>query len=133
MKRSPLPGDYFKIDIPGPGPATGDGYDWVRIEAVEEINNPEVESVLVRVRPASNPQNANPDVAHFFSEEATSNFVVQRTGTRVTAEVHGRNEKPNTAAEALVDKVRNTAVAAGAMTAFSKLQWKNLVNGLVAL
>src|SRR5688572_15813579 len=32
-------GNYFRIDIPGPGPATGDGYDWVRVEAVEETGD----------------------------------------------------------------------------------------------
>jgi hypothetical protein len=47
--------------------------------------------------------------------------------------VYGRNEKPNLDTEKLADKLRNAAVAAGAITAFSKLQWKSLVNGLVAL
>jgi hypothetical protein len=70
-------------------------------------------------------------VAHFFTEEATSNFMVKRVGNKVSAEVHGRNEKPNTEAEKLVDKARNTAVATGAVTGFAKLQWKSLVNGLI--
>lgn len=129
--RDPLPGDHFKIDIPGPGSQTGDGFDWVRIEAVEEAGDAHTDCVLIRVRPATNPHNENPDVAHFFSGEATSNFVVKRVGTLVSAGVHGRNEKPNLAAEAIVDKLRNSAVATGAVTAFSKLQWKALVNGLV--
>ncbi len=30
--------DYFKIDIPGPRSAAGDGYDWVKVEAIEEQN-----------------------------------------------------------------------------------------------
>lgn len=127
VQRMPVPGDHFKIDIPGPGPRTGEGFDWVRVEAVET----EPDSTLIRVRPATSPLNQNKDVAHFFSDEATSNFVVQRNGTTVSAEVHGRNEKPNFAAEKMVDKARNTAVATGAVTAFSKLQWKSLVNGLV--
>src|SRR4051794_30396799 len=50
-------GDYFKIDIPGPGTKSGDGYDWVRIEAIEDHSNvsAEKESFGIRVRPASNP------------------------------------------------------------------------------
>jgi hypothetical protein len=132
VNRDPLTGDHFKIDIPGPGPKTGDGYDWVRIESVQEMREPQMEALTIRVRPATNPQNQRQDVAHFFSEEATSNFVVQRHGTLVSAEVHGRNEKPNTAAETLVDKARNATVATGAISAFSKLQWKALVNGLVS-
>lgn len=131
VSRPPLAGDHFKIDIPGPGSSTGDGFDWVRVEAVEEQEEEGSSSILIRVRPATNPQNNKQDVAHFFSEEATSNFVVKKEGNRVSASVYGRNEKPNTHAEAVGDKLRNTAVASGAVTAFSKLQWKALVNGLV--
>ena len=124
-------GDHFKIDIPGPGPATGDGFDWVKVEAIEEKEEGDERSIVVRVRPATNPNNDNKDVAHFFSEEATSCFVVKRTGNTVTAAVYGRNEKPNTSAETLADKTRNTAIASGAISGFSKVQWKSLVNGLI--
>lgn len=123
--------DHFKIDIPGPGPATGDGFDWVKVEAIEEKEDEDGQSTTIRVRPATNPNNVKKDVAHFFSEEATSCFVVRRQGTTVIAAVYGRNEKPNTHSEKLADKARNVAVASGAITGFSKLQWKSLVNGLV--
>ena len=123
--------DHFKIDIPGPGPETGEGYDWVRVEAIEQEEGEEYEMAAIRVRPASNPRNDRSDIAHFFTDEASSCFLVKREKNKVTAGVYGRNEKPNTAAETLVDKARNTAVAAGAMTGFSKLQWKSLVNGLM--
>ncbi|HEY0057857.1 MAG TPA: hypothetical protein VGB56_01915 [Flavisolibacter sp.] len=131
VERAPEVGDHFKIDIPGPGPLTGDGFDWVKIEAIEEEGDGEEERAAIRVRPATNPQNQQSDVAHFFSDEATSNFIVQRRGLEVIAAVLGRNEKPNTGAEKIIDKARNTAVATGAVTAFSKLQWKSLVNGLL--
>ncbi|OLY93455.1 hypothetical protein SAMN05444008_10821 [Cnuella takakiae] len=131
VQREPLAGDHFKIDIPGPGTQTGDGFDWVRIEAVETVHEPHSDCMLIRVRPATNPNNEKQDVAHFFSEEATSNFVVKREGATVSAAVHGRNEKPNVEAEAVVDKLRNSAVATGAVAAFSKLQWKALVSGMV--
>lgn len=130
-ERNPQQGDHFKIDIPGPGTITGEGFDWVQIEAIEETNNADEDCLLVQVRPATNPQNERSDVAHFFADTATSNFVVKRSGNIVSAAVHGRNEKPNTATETLIDKARNAAVATGAVTAFSKLQWKALVNGLV--
>jgi len=133
VQRTAQKGDYFKIDIPGPGSGTGNGYDWVQIEAIEKVQSPEEESLLIRVRPASNPQNERRDTAHFFTEEATSNFVIRRQGLKVKAEVHGRNEKPNIKAETIVDKARNAAIATGAITAFSKLQWKSLVNGLVKI
>jgi hypothetical protein len=131
VDRAVQQGDHFKIDIPGPGPITGEGYDWVKVETIEEQDTPEMEEVAVQVRPATNPNNDMPDVAHFFSEEASSCFIVRREGNSVTAAVHGRNEKPNTQAEKLVDKARNAAVATGAVTAFSKLQWKSLVTGLL--
>jgi len=127
INRSPQKGDHFKIDIPGPGTVTGDGHDWVQVEAIEENEN----SIGIRVRPVTNPTNERKDVAHFFSEEATSSFIVKRDGKKITAGVYGRNEKPNTNTENLKDKIRNTAMAAGAISGFSKLQWKSLVNGLV--
>lgn len=133
VQRTAQQGDHFKIDIPGPGSVSGDGYDWVQIETIEKVENPEEESLLIRVRPATNPNNERKDTAHFFTDEATSNFVIKRQGLKVKAEVHGRNEKPNVQAEKVVDKARNAAVATGAIAALSKLQWQSLVNGLVKL
>ena len=129
VQRPVQPGDHFRIDIPGPGPVTGDGFDWVQVEAVEEGED----LVAIRVRPATNPNNSRQDVAHFFSDDATSSFMVKKEGNQILAAVLGRNEKPNTTAEKLVDKARNTAVASGAITGFAKLQWKSLVKGIVKI
>jgi len=128
----PEKGNYFQIDLPAPGTITGDGFDWVQVESVEETNDNNNEEVIaIRVRPASNPAKTNEDVAHFFTDEATSSFIVSRKGKTVTAEVHGRNEKANTEAESIIDKTRNALVAAGAKAGISSIQWKNLVNGLI--
>jgi len=127
VHRPPQQGDHFKIDVPGPGTITGEGHDWVQIEAIEE----DKESIGIRVRPATNPTNERRDVAHFFSEDATSSFIIKREGNKITAGVYGRNEKPNTNTETLKDKIRNAAMATGAISGFSKLQWKSLVNGLI--
>lgn len=127
VDRPAKKGDHFKINIPGPGPDTGQGYDWVRIEAVEQDDM----QTAIRVRPATNPLTDDPDIAHFFSDSATSSFIVRRENCRVTAGVYGRNEKPNVDTHNLHDKIRNTAVATGAAGGLAKLQWKNLVNGLV--
>src|ERR1700759_2152954 len=32
VSRIASEGDYIRIDVPGPGPAEGDGYDWVIVE-----------------------------------------------------------------------------------------------------
>lgn len=132
VERAPQRGDYFKIDIPAPGIKTGEGYDWVQVEEIVEENKEAEEWCSIRVRPASSPVNANPDVAHFYTGEATSNFIVKRRGLTVTAGVYGRNEKPNVEeANSFLDKLRNVFVGTGGVTVFSKLQWKALVDGLL--
>src|SRR4051812_40042623 len=127
LEREAKTGDHFKIDIPGPGSITGDGDDWVRIEKVESSED----LAAIIVRPATNPKNERKDIAHFFSDEATSSFIVKREGCKITAGVYSRNEKPNTKTEKVADSIRNTVVATSAVSGFSKLQWKSLVTGLV--
>ena len=125
-------GFHFRIDIPGPGSTTGEGYDWVKIEKIKEVENGDEKIVSIQVRPATNPLNEKKDVAHFFSEEATSSFMITLKGKKVKAGIYGRNEKPNTGADSLPDKARNAAIATGAMGGLAKLQWKSLVNGLLS-
>lgn len=115
--------DHFKIKLPGPGEV----YDWVQVESIEEKDN----TLSLRVRPCSDPGNKKGGVAHFFNDAASSTFVVKRMDKKITAAVHGRNEKSNTETGAVADKIRNTAVAIGAISGFAKFQWKSLVNGLV--
>ena len=122
-------GDHFRIDIPAPGPVTGEGHDWVQVQKIRDTEN----EFTILVRPATNPLNDDPDIAHFFSEDSSSSFSVKREGNRIIAGVYGRNEKPNVDAERVVDKIRNAAVAAGAISGFAKIQWKSLVNALVNL
>ena len=132
VNRTVQQGDFFKIDVPGPGPVAGDGYDWVQVEALEEVSEEDVESVGIRVRPTLSPLNNSQDVAHFYSPESTSSFTVTREGTKVTAGIYDRNTKPNKTADTLADKARDVIVGAGAVTAFSKVQWKWLVEGLLS-
>jgi hypothetical protein len=131
VKRDPQKGDHLKIDIPGPGSMSGEGFDWVQIEAIEKDHDENTQCTAIRVRPATSPLNEKEDVAHFFSDDTTSTFMVRQEGKKVIAGVYGRNEKPNTNTETTIDKIRNTAIATGAITGFSKIQWKSLVNGLV--
>ena len=134
IARPAQEGDHFQINIPGPGSNTGEGYDWVQIQTIKEESAPEkdLEFIAITVRPATNPKNDKRDVAHFFKDDASSTFLVQREGLEVSAEVHGRNEQPNTDAENIVDKARNFIVATGALLGLSDLQWKSLVKGLIA-
>lgn len=131
LKRKAAKGDYFEIDIPGPGSEAGEGKDFVQIEDIAEVNNATEQSLIIKVRPSQNPKNDSNDTAHFFSESATSSFVVKKEGYKITAGVYGRNEKPNFEASSTVDKIRNTIVATGAVLGLSKLQWKSLVSGIL--
>lgn len=137
VNRTVQLGDHFKISIPAPDVVkktnAGEGNDWVVVEAIEDKSNntEKTESFAIRVRPTENPNVPDAEVAHFFKDDATSSFGVERNRNKVTTHVHGRNEKPNTTSDSLLDKARNALVALGAMAGLSNPQWKSLVKGLL--
>jgi len=131
-KREARSGDFIRIDIPGPGPISGDGFDWVHVESVEFTeDNSNAECIAMQVRPCQNPFGQKADVAHFLKKEATSTFVVRRNGLHVCAEEHGRNEMANISSEKILDDARNFIVGIAAKLGFSYPQWKMLVKGLL--
>ncbi len=132
VQRDVQKGDFLRIDIPGPGSKEGDGYDWVNVEDLKEFSENNSHSVGFRVRPSANPQNSNSrDTAHFYDSSATSNFIVQRIGNKVTALVIDKNLKPNTDTESITGKLRDAAIGTTALLGVSKIQWQNLVDGIV--
>ena len=134
VDRAPQTGDYFRISVPAPGPGAGDGFDWVRVELMENNRGSSNENEIfgIRVRPSESPiPNGETSVAHFFKDDATSTFIVERDGRNVKAAVHGRNELPNTTADKPMDKARNAIVGIGAMLGLSNPQWKSLVKGIL--
>ncbi|HET9747564.1 MAG TPA: hypothetical protein VFP97_17730, partial [Chitinophagaceae bacterium] len=131
VSREVKKGDYLRVDIPGPGSKEGDGYDWVFVEEVNEINNGSIQSVGFRVRPDKNPFGDKNETAHFYSKEATSSFIIIRENAKVISWIVDRNLLPNTESESLVDKVRDVAVGISAIAGFSKVQWQGLADGLV--
>lgn len=133
VDRMASPGDYIRINVPGPGNAEGDGFDWVMVEDIrEQIYVPDNSfSFIMRVRPAARPGQPRQRVSHFFKRYATSSFMVELKGREVKAGVYGRNEVPNTGARLLWDKIRNFFTAIGAMLGYSHFQWKKLVNGIL--
>jgi hypothetical protein len=126
-------GDYVRIDIPGPATSEGRGYDWVRIEKIEQPSIIEPGAIsLMQVRPCANPQVKDATVtAHFLQEHATSTFIIEWGDKKVSATVYRRNEVPNTEHPGVADKVRNTVVGALGAIGLSKIQWKALVQGLL--
>jgi hypothetical protein len=131
VDRLPAKGDYFRIDIAGPGSKAGEGYDWARVEEVGEVNENDVDSIAIRVRPAANPQTPDPNVAHFLSKKSTSTFVITREGNKVTASIYDRNIEANEETKEALDKVRNAVVGLSAKHGFSKLQWQALADAFV--
>jgi len=132
VNRKPIRGDHIRIDLPAPKTDEGDGFEWVMIEQVDDQSGSSNEEYLsIKVHPADNPLNNKEAVAHFFEPETSSTFVVKRNKSTIQAEVHGRNEMPNTHTDSVWGRIRNMIVAAGAMLGVSKLQWKSLVEGLI--
>ena len=131
VAREVKKGDYLRINIPGPGSKEGDGYDWVLVEELKEINNGSLQSVGFRVRPNENPFSEKNETAHFYSKEATSSFIVTRENANVFSWIVDRNLLPNTESESLVDKVRDVVVGVSAIAGFSKVQWQGLADGLI--
>lgn len=131
VHRKATDGDRIKIDIPGPGTKTGNGFDWVTIEEIKSEIIGDAEVLSITARPSDNPLNSSTDTAHFLNDKATSTFQVKRVGKIIFAEEHGRNEVPNTETDHPLDNVRNTFVGWGAKIGFSYPQWKALVRGLL--
>jgi hypothetical protein len=126
-------GDHFYINLPAPGSIAGGGLEWVRIEEVidAEDANAESEYITMTVRPVANPRTNEGSIAHFFSHDSTSTFIVERYLNHVSAAVHGRNEVPNNSDVNIYDTVRNTIIALSARIGLSGPQWKKLVIGLL--
>ncbi len=126
-------GNYFRIEMPAvPGNPDGKGFDWVKVERIEEEKTDNFEWTAIRVRPAQSPnQQQSSATAHFFTEEASSSFCIQRKLNTVTASVFGRNEKPNVETRSLLSRIRNALIAIAAIFGMSKTQWSGLVKGIL--
>lgn len=132
LDRSARDGDFIRIDLPGPGPASGGGYDWVKVEDIGgEITGPFNERFAMRVRSCAMPGGASDVPAHFFDEQATSTFMLEMKGRILTASYHGRNEIINTKKDNPLEKARNLLVGAGGLAGMSELQWQGLIKGFL--
>jgi hypothetical protein len=133
VSRKVNKGDYLRINIPGPGNKEGDGYDWVVVEDLKEINKEDFQSAGFRVRPTENPFGKKNETAHFYSNETTSSFIIIRENVTVVSWIVDRNMKPNTESESVVDKVRDVMVGVSGIAGFSKVQWQGLADGLLEI
>lgn len=130
IEQNPREGDFIKIDIPGPGTVSGEGYDWVRVTELED--RPMDGFVQLTVQPCAAPMSTEDlEASHFFRAFASSSFVVKKEGLSVRVFYYGRNEEVNLENERFIDNVRNGLVGIGAKMGFSYPQWKALVSGLL--
>ena len=125
--------DYLKIDIPGPGPTLGEGYDWVKVAQIEYYSEPPTgtEGVGMKLVPCEDPIKNSNEVAHFFTSEASSTFIIKRKGNQVTSYYYGRNETPNVHTSSTADNIRNAIVSSGALASLSEAQWLALIKGFL--
>jgi hypothetical protein len=128
----PKVGQLIRIRLPGPRNRQGDGYDWVRIEETENVRHLITDEEIYGfcVRPVQAPNKAEAGVAHFYTTDASSSFLVIRSVLVVYALERGRNEVPNFSS-GIIAGIRRRCIALAAMTGLAKPQWKGLMNDLL--
>lgn len=131
--KVPEVGNLIRIDLPGPGNPSGEGYDWVRIEAFDEEQEVDKDQEIysMQIRPTHNPIHPKEESAHFYTDDTTGSFLITRFGNKVTAAEKGRNEVVNNGTDSFITNVRNTVVVFSAMLGFSLFQWQKFVDGLL--
>ncbi|AHM59509.1 hypothetical protein D770_06230 [Flammeovirgaceae bacterium 311] len=128
VKESGIPqvGDFLFIDLPGPSPDT-----WVEVIDVNEG----ADWAEFTVRPSHDPKDTGkPErkVEHFFADEATSTFRVERKGNIISAcEIGMKEGINNRGKEAGGREIVNTLIAVGGWILFQEIQWRKLTEYLV--
>lgn len=112
-------GDFIKIKLP----ATGK-YDWVKITEIHDAPD----EVVITVRPSIDPTKEDSDekiISHFFTEDATNNFCLQRKDKTLSCYVIGLHEKTNYEnTENILETARNFATSnLGHYLGFQKMEW----------
>ncbi|TDQ80014.1 hypothetical protein [Sphingobacterium yanglingense] len=133
LKRSVQKGDYIRIDIPGPGLPSANGYDWVQVEAIREEFKEGTRRFSLTLRPSPDPSGDNTDTAHFFKQISSSSILLEQKENHLALHYAGRNEVVNTSNSAILDNLRNFMVGLGAKMGASFPQWRALIEGLANL
>lgn len=123
--------DYIRLDIPGPGRPSSQGYDWVNVVNITRDIKDELKVFAMTLKPCPDPQqHEHRDTAHFFEGVSSSTFVLEQRRNSILIQYAGRNEILNLANENLTDTIRNFWVGLAAKIGASYPQWKSLVKGL---
>ena len=131
VHRKTQKGDYIKINIPGPKNFLGDGFDWVNVIEIDAKNYDNDQRLLMKCVPCANPETQSNETAHFYTDQASSSFLVTRNNLKLTAEIHGRNEVWNINSGTVINRIRNGLIAGAAVIGIAKIQWKLLANKLI--
>ncbi|PZF71284.1 hypothetical protein [Taibaiella soli] len=133
VHRLATEGDKIKIDIPGPGNAVGEGFDWVTVTKIRYMGDAETaeEQIGMSLQTMSALEGNTNKAAHFFKSGASSTFIIKREGLKVTASYFGRNEVPNIQTGDVVNNIRNAVIAVGAIAGLSELQWHSLIKSFL--
>ena len=101
-------GDFVRVTLTGTGKS-----DWVKIVRIDEA----ADEMILTLQPSYNPLEKEADenvTSHFFTDESTNNFCLQRKDSTVIFYVVGVDEKPNTRdTKNIIETVRNAATERG--------------------
>jgi hypothetical protein len=125
VNRRARKGDHIRIDLPESFDTAG-GFDWVTIEAIEYDDYPDLmtETFAMRLRPSIHPQDKKGhEVLDSSGTEATSTFVIERRGKRLSATYHGRNEAD--------DSHSDVIISTSSWLGLSDIQCAALIKGFV--
>lgn len=117
--------DLIKIKMPAPENKLGNGFDWVAVNKIENIEEREVKVFLLQMRPHSCAESANGNIAHFYTQEASNTFILAKKNKIIQFSIHGRNEVANTNRVGFLHSLRNFFVAGGGIFGGSKVQWQD--------
>lgn len=131
IDRHPRVGDFIRIDIPGPGNVGSKGFDWVRIDEITLTTNNEKERHLITCRPSASPKGDPKTIEHFYSDSATSTFIIEKGIDYIKVGIYGRNEMLNKKNVGILNTIRNFLVTFGGFLKLTKIQWKALADGML--
>jgi len=121
--EKPKIGDFIRILLPLPVPE-----NWVKVTDVQE----HATAAEFTVHPSKDPQESDEDVEHFFVDEASSTFKVERKENTIYAYEIGKDEGINNRGEEAGDRgLLNTILSEGGWLAFQEMQWEKLTKYLV--
>lgn len=130
VHRLPSIGDYIKILLTEIKTPNKDSYQWVRIDMIDKTNP---NSIMIQCRPSKLPgdQFAG-NTVHFHSAGTTSTFIISKGDDYIKMAIYGRNEKPNQNTD-IISSIKNMFIAFKGVIGPSKMQWKQLADGIISL